>query len=72
MDKKTEYLSMLIEDFAILHNIYIKEASQLKQLHSVLLGTQNALESGMFDEMSDDEFQHMVQTDLEHIYNRSD
>lgn len=72
MDKKIEYLSMLIEDFAILHNIYIKEASQLKQLHSVLLGTQNALESGMFDEMSDDEFQHMVQTDLEHIYNRSD
>lgn len=69
--RKNEFLTNLMEDFAVLHNICINDASKYKQMHEILLGIQNALQSGSYDDMFYDEFKQMVLKDLEDIINKS-
>lgn len=68
--KKNDFLLNLIQDLAILHNMHIKKASKIKQLHGVILGAQNALESGIYDDIDYEEFKSMIEKDLEDIYGR--
>lgn len=69
-EQKNDYLLDLIQDLAIIHNLHIKEAGRLKQLHGILLGAQNALESGMYDDVDYEEFKSMIRNDLEEIYGK--
>lgn len=69
-NQKNEYLIDLLEDFAVIHNIYIKEAARYKQLHNILLGAQNALHSGIYDDIDFDEFQNLIKNDLDGVYDK--
>lgn len=67
LQDKQNYIDDLIEDFAVLHNLYIKNASHMKQIHSILMGMQNALQSGMYDELELEEFKKIISKDLTDI-----
>lgn len=67
MTEKNEFLKLLMEDIAVLHNLCIKNASHYKQVHDILLGAENALQSGAYEDLSDDEFKEMIKKDIEDI-----
>ena len=70
LDDKQVFINDLIEDYAVLHNIYIKNAMNIKQIYSILLGTKNALESGIYDDIDFEQFKEIVSKDLINVINK--
>ena len=65
--QKMKLLNDMVEDCAVLHNQFIREAGHMKQLHSLLLGMQNALESGAYDDLTYEEFEQLIFQDITDI-----
>ena len=70
LDDKQVFINDLLEDYAVLHNIYIKNAMNIKQIYSILLGTKNALESGIYDDIDFEQFKEIVSKDLINVINK--